>query len=463
MWTYGTDTGTFAQVALHAFSGFTDGPENGTHFRFHWSPILALLWPIVAATRSPLSIQIVQVLLIAFAAVPLALLVRAYAGDKWALRVGILALIYPPLLAAAFDEFHELAFYPLLVLTMMWAADRARWLWFAIASFLLVLIREDVCVDLFFIGIALGIVGLLKRRSAQTGLLAGEPVQPHNLSVAGFSLAIASAGALAIYTFAILPHLAAWRPSHFYNYPFANGPLQTVIGAFVHPAQFGASMLTFGRLTYLVEAFAPLAFLPLRTSWTLAAVPGLVEVLLANDSMVWRMGEHYPLLWIPWLLIAAAWAFVRILRSRSERIAQRWWIGAIIVCTVVLVAFNPMHPAHYLTPAPNYNSSDIARAFACVPHGAQVATHDEWFSHEALAYPRVTDLTRAYLSDSYIVYATGWRNAYVDARILPQLDAAQKSGHYRPLCKFGSVVVLHAIHTAESRARWKARSRRPSA
>src|SRR5579884_2622120 len=99
IWSFGSDTGTFAQIALNAFAGFTDAPEHGTHFHFHWSPILAVLWPIVAATRTPLSLEIVQVVLVALCAIPLAAIVRTYAGDAWGLRVGVLALIYPPLLA----------------------------------------------------------------------------------------------------------------------------------------------------------------------------------------------------------------------------------------------------------------------------------------------------------------------------------------------------------------------------
>src|SRR5579884_445081 len=228
VWSYGTDTGIFAQVALNALHGFTDGPEHGTHFRFHWSPILAVLWPIVAVTRSALSIQIVQVILIALSAVPLAAIVRAYAGEAWALRAGLLALIYPPLLAQAFYEFHELAFYPVVALALFWAADRARWAWFAFFGIAAMLIREDVCLALAAIGLALGVFGLMKRRSTERGLLAGEPLQPRRLAIAGFALAALNAGAVALYFFVVTPDAGGWQPTRFYDYTFANGPLQTL-------------------------------------------------------------------------------------------------------------------------------------------------------------------------------------------------------------------------------------------
>lgn len=443
VWSFGTDTGTFAQIALNAFSGFTDGPEMGTHFHFHWSPILAVLWPIAAATRSPLSIQIVQVVLIALCALPLAAIVRAYAGDEWGTRVGVLALIYPPLLSVAFEEFHELAFYPVLALSLVWAADRARWLWFALFSLALVLIREDACVDLIVIGVALGIIGLIKRRGSQTGLLGGEPIEPERLSVAGFGLALLSAAVLALYAYVIVPRAGGWAPSHFYQYPFANGPVQTALSIVTHPLALARATVTFGRFTYLLEAFAPLAFLPLFTRWTWLALPGFAGVLLASDSIVWRMGFHYSLLWAPWLLLAAGWALARMARSRGESVARRWWVAAVSVCVIVLIAFNPMHPVHYLTRAPWQQPANILRAFACVPRDAAVATHDEWYTHIALRYPHSTNMGDGVgRFNGYVVYTPAWRNDYVDTRLLPQLAAAQNDGRFTIACRYGDVLVL---------------------
>lgn len=448
VWSYGTDTGTFAQVALNAFHGFTDGPEHGTHFRFHWSPILALLWPFVAVTRSPLSMQIVQILLITSAALPLAAIVRAYAGEVWALRVGVLALIYPPLLSASFEEFHELAFYPVIALSLFWAADRARWLWFAIFSIAAVSIREDACIDLLVIGLIVGTIGVVKRRGAQRGLLAWEPVEPHRLTIAGFALATVCAVVLMVYAYVIVPHAGGWTPAHFYAYSFANGPIQTTLSIFTHPLALAASVLTVGRLTYLLEAFAPLALLPLFTRWTWLSLPGFAGLLLASNSIAWRMGGHYALLWVPWLLLAAAWVLVRMVRTGNERAARNWWITAIAVCAIVLVAFNPMHPAHYLRRAP-YQTSSVLRAFACVPKNAPVVAHDEWFSHEALAYPNSANIDDRLSRDGYMVYTPAWKNAYFDANVLPQLRAARAAGRYTVVCRAGDVLVLRSSRTAE--------------
>lgn len=451
LWSYGSDTGTFAQAIVNAGHGFGDALEGGSHFRFHWSPILAALWPVVILTRSPLSLQIVQVLLVALTAVPLYAIVRAYAGEAWALRAAILTLLYPPLLANAFAEFHELAFYPVLALLMLWAADRARWPWFYASAFALVLIREDACVDLGIIGIALSIIALTRRRTAQRGLLRGEPIEPEHLAAAGFILAALALAALAVYWLVVLPRVGPWAPSHFYHYAFADGPLQTALAIFTHPLQLAQAVATRGRLTYLLEAFVPLALLPLFTRWTWLAFPAFAGILLASDESVWRMGMHYVLLWAPWMTLAAAWALVKLRERRSETAALAWWRTAIALCIVFLVAFNPMHPAHYLSAAPYQHSGDARRAFACIPPQAPVATHDEWYAHEALAFPRATVFGNDPQNfDGYLVFAQDWQNAHF-AQVLPEIASALAQGKLRTVCSFGTVRVLRAtsFRTAE--------------
>ncbi len=451
VWSDGSDTGTFAQTAANAFSGFRNGMEAGTHFRFHFSPVLALLWPVVAIFKTPLALQIVQVLLILACPLLVAAIVKAYVPEPWPLRCALLVLLYPPLLANAFSEFHELAFYPLLLLVLLWAADRARWTVFALAALLLAAIREDAALDLIVIGAALTLAGVVRRHTRERGLLAGEPIEPERLCVAGIGLAALSTCALAMYAFVILPRTGPWAPSHFYEYPFAHGPLQTALAIFTHPVALLHAIATPGRLTYVLEALVPLAFLPLFSRWSLLALPGLAGILLASDASVWRMGMHYVLLWAPLLLLAAIAKLVALVRARSDRAAARWWTVAAGACVVFLIAFNPMHPAHYLKREAFSHGDEALRALACVPRNAPVAMHDEWYAHEALAYPASTVLgANPQRFAGYLVYADDWRNP-IFARALPRITAARARGDFTDVCTFGTVHVLRAtaFRTAE--------------
>jgi len=421
-WTYGADTGTFVQLILDVPHGMNDALEAGSHFRYHDSPTLVLLWPLLAALPYALTLQIVQVIATLATAPLLVALLRPYTGAALAARVGILALLYPPLLALGFNEFHEVGLLSPLVVGMVLAADRRAWRAFATCVLLLIGIREDVCLEVAIAGITFAVAGTPAGRSRA-------------LTIAGSAAAVVALGADAIYYGVVVPQLGGWVPAHFYDYPFAHGPAALLIAPFRHPAAFVFAIATLGRLTYLLEALAPLAFLPLRSRWSLLAIPGFAIVLLANTGLVWRMGMHYSALWIPWLLVGTAFA-VRDTARTSERTAFRWVDIAIGISAIVLIAFNPMHPAHYLRP--NYHAlGDARRAIACVPRGAPFSTHDEWYSAVAATRPRAT--VGRYAGIAYLVYADDFDNAGFRGNVVPQLHAEVAKGTYALACTFGNV------------------------
>lgn len=421
-WSYGADTGTFAQL-IAAAPAMRDTLEAGTHFRFHWSPTLVLLWPLVELTRNAVSIQLLQAAATVTTAPLLMALFRARLGDALSFRLGLLALAYPPLVALGFDEFHELGLFAPLLVGMLLAADRGRWGWYALLTALAVGLREDVCIELAILGAVFAASGMFARKRA--------------LTVAGCATAAGSLGALVLYYAVIVPRLGGWNPSHFYTYAFASGPLALVASIFTHPLDVARVVLMPGKFTYVLEALAPLAFLPFLSRWSLLAVPGFAIVLLANDSYVWRMGDHYAALWIPWLLVGAGYALVR-LQQRDVRVARRWVATAVAISAIVLVAFDPMHPLHYLRPAYT-DIADARKALACVPRDATVATHDEWYAANSVRMPNLT--TSLTTNAAYLVYASDFPNAFFQNVLRPRLDRELRSGEYRMVCRYGNVTV----------------------
>lgn len=441
LWTYGSDTGTFAQVVHDAFGGMRNGVESGSHFRYHWSPSLALLWPFVAATRSALSLQLVQAAATAACGPLVAALARPYVDRKLANAMGLLTLLYPPLLALGFDEFHELGLLTPLVLGLVLAADGRRWIWFAACGLAAIGLREDAALTLVAFGVALLAIAL-RSRAGGAGLLEGFARSPRALAVAGGSLALAAACSLGFYYGVITPRLGGWVPSHFYVYPFANGPAALVAAPLTHPAEFFSAIFTFGRLTYVLEALVPLAFLPLRSRWSLLAVPGGSIVLLANSGYVWRMGDHYAALWIPWLLVGTVAAVASIAKRKGAPAGERWTVAAGILCALFLIVFDPLHPLHYLHPY-YHDLSDARRAIACVPKDASMATYDEWFSAVAAQRPLAT-IDRAE-GVEYLVYAADFESDPNQARLWPQIQAELARGRYRVACRRGEVVTYEEV------------------
>jgi uncharacterized membrane protein len=454
-WSYGADTGTFVQIVLDAAGGMYNGVEGTTHYRFHWSPALVLLWPLMAATHS---VWVLQTILAA-ATVACAPLLAAVARRGFgrgpldaavANRIGAVALVYPPLIAVGFGEFRDLGLLPVLALGWWHALQTRRWSWVAVCAVLLATLREDVCLELALVGVAVALNAFvtpnLSKGASVTLTLRqaqgkGEPRSSIDRAklVAALGSAALALISVSIYVFIVLPRVGPWPPSHFYDYPFAHGPAALLLAPLTHPLAFGAAIFTVGRLTYVLEALIPLAFVPLRTRFAWLAVPGFAIVLLANSGLVWRMGMHYAALWIPWLLIAFA-AGIATLRNQ-----RRWTTIAFVLSAIVLIAFNPLHPLHYLKPS--YHALGDARAvLASIPRDAHVATHDEWYTAIAARDPNAIVLGTGPLSIAapYIVFAEDYPNEDFQKRLLPQIRSTLQGGRYTLVARRGAVTAWKA-------------------
>ncbi len=420
-WSYGADTGTFVQIVLDALGGMHNGVEQTTHYRFHWSPALVLLWPFLATTHSLWVLQVILAAATVACAPLLAGIARARGLERGiADRIGAVALVYPPLVAVGFGEFRDLGLLPVLALGWWLALQRRAWRWVAGLALLLAGLREDVCLELALLGLVVALDGFWRR--------------DRGVIVAGLGSAALGVASDAIYALVVLPHVGPWPPSHFYVYPFANGPAELLLAPLTHPLAFGAAILTLGRLTYVLEAFVPLAFVPLRSRLAWLAVPGFAIVLLANSGLVWRMGMHYAALWIPWLLIAFAGGIA------APRLPRRWTTIAFVISALFLIAFNPLHPQHYLRPS--YHALNDARAvLASIPAEASVSTHDEWYTAIAAQRPRAEVLGTPFIGGGaeYIVFAEDYPNATFHDTLLPKLREALACGDYHLVVRRGSV------------------------
>jgi hypothetical protein len=112
------------------------------------------------------------------------------------------------------------------------------------------------------------------------------------------------------------------------------------------------------------------------------------------------------------------------------------------------VFFNPLHPAHFLK-ADYHDLSAARRALGCVPIGASVATHDEWFSTIAAGDPQATLATISGVD--YLVYADDYPNAEFQATVRPALRAELAAGTYREVCRFGAVATYERTRKRAAR------------
>jgi len=354
------DLGIFAQTAASAFGCFCN-PIEGSHWAFHFSPILYVVGAIVQVWHSALALVAVQALAGALTAPPIYGIVRRYADRKTALLTACVVLLYPPLAGVVFNDFHENGLAPAAIAWLLWAFDGGYFVATLAFATLALAIKEDQAL---FLAIA-GAVGAFTYRRDATRM---------RLSIV---VAIASAVLFVVYFTLVQPHAAGnpqWSPVRFYAWSAADW-----------------SALPLGllqRLGALALVFVPLLFIPFRSRAIWIALPPFAEVLASRMSTTYTMGSHYAGAWIGYVFFAFALGIVAIARFDVPR-AQRalcWCIG---LCILEFAVADPLHPRYFLH-APAARDARLDRFLRSLPPGINVATQEEAYTHLAATDPNAT-------------------------------------------------------------------------
>jgi uncharacterized membrane protein len=351
------DFGIFAQTAASAFGCFCNTIE-GSHWAFHFSPILYVAGVAVWIVKSPLVLVALQSVACALVAPPVAALVAARAGRRAARLAALVVWLYPPLLGLAFGDFHENVFAPAAIVWTAWAFDSGRWrltLLFALAA---ICTKEDQAVFLLVAG-ALGAWWFRGTTMGRTALF-----------VASICVVV-----LVCFYVDIQPAAAAhaqWQPDRFYAWTAADARALVPGGIFE-------------RLGFLVLAFAPLLFLPFASRAIWMAILPLAEVLCSRMPTTFTIGSHYAGAWIGYVLAPFA------LKTRKMPLPRmhRMLCVAVALCVVELLVADPLHPGINLRP-PGARDAQLDRFLSTLPRDADVATQEEAYTHLALFDPRAT-------------------------------------------------------------------------
>ncbi|MGR4065740.1 MAG: DUF2079 domain-containing protein [Vulcanimicrobiaceae bacterium] len=352
------DFGIFAQTAA-SVPAFRNAVE-GSHWAFHFSPILLVAGGLLEVWRSPFALIALQSLACALVIPPVCDIVERGRGTAAArLTAGVLFL-YPALAGLAFNDFHENAFAPAAVAWMVWAFDAGSMTLMLVFAALTLAVKEDQAI---FLAIASAVV-LWRFRGTSWARAAG--------------LVLAASLVVLIKYFSyVQPHAVAnpgWQPVRFYAWSASD--FATLLPAGV-----------LGRLGFVVLAFTPLLFIPFRSrAMWLAAAP-LAEVLLSRMPTTYTLGSHYAGAWLGYVLAAFAFGVCTLSRERAE-LLLRW---CFVPCAIVLLVANPLHPGLNLR-LPQARDAALDRAIAWLPPGARVATQEEAYGHLALSDPNATVL-----------------------------------------------------------------------
>ena len=348
------DFGIFAQTVASAFGCFCN-PIEGSHWAFHFSPILYLAGAVIAVWHSPYALIVMQSVACALVIPPIYALVVGRAGKPVARWVAVVVALYPALAGLAFVDFHENAFAPAAIVWMMWAFDCGRIVQAAIFALCAIAVKEDQAI---FIGITAA-VGAWRFPKTWPGRVA------LGVAIVGFCAAL-------VFFREIQPHHVAnphWSPERFYAWTAADVRALLPLGLLQ-------------RVGFLLLILAPLGFLPLRSRFMWLALPPLAEVLLSRMSTTFTLGTHYAGAWLGYILVAFAFAARKLPGER----AARWMWACAALCTLELLVANPLHPGLNLR-APQPRDAALDEALASLPQNASIATQEEAYTHLALVDP----------------------------------------------------------------------------
>ena len=349
------DFGIFSQTVASAFCCFCN-PIEGSHWAFHFSPILYAAGIAVALIRSPLTLIALQAIAGALVAPPIYALVRVRSDAGRARLAALVTLLYPPLAGLVFGDFHENGFAPAAVAWTLYAFDGEMLVWAFVGALITLSVKEDQAL---FLAVG-GALGAWRFRGTRRGLLAA-------------AVAVTSVLVLVAFFAYIRPHAeataaASWEPARFYAW--------NAMDARAIPAGIAA------RLGFVLLIFVPLLFLPFRSSVMWLTAAPLCEVLISRMTTTFTLGTHYAGAWIGYVLAAFAFAA----RALAPRQAHAALLACLALCVLEFAVADPLHPGINLR-RPQSRDAALDRFLQTLPPEASIATQEEAYTHLALADP----------------------------------------------------------------------------
>ncbi len=359
----------------------------GDHTSFILLPLVPFYWVFPSAKV----LIVAQAAALSVAAVPLFLIARDKLRSEWlALGVAAAFLANPALQWAGWEQFHPDVFEVPLALFALYFMTRQRWVGYFVFVALLLLVKEDVALMTFVLGLYVA-----RKHNLRVGLLSSA------LSAAYFAGAVW----LVLPAFNGEGTLDAWRVP----YGGIGGLLKRTL---THPWDVVALALGPEKPWYVWQLFASFALLSLLApSAVLIASGPLASNLLSTFWYQYHLQYHYTTLIIPVLAFAAVLGIAHLQRH-GLRIAG----VAVLLCASVLTGWlwGPSQLARYPQPLGDSSSDHVGPINAVlrrIPRDASVASHYSFITH--------LDHRREIFEFPNPWYARNWGNGRQTGKELP--------------------------------------------
>jgi len=328
----------------------------------HNSLTLYILLPFYALYPSPVTLIVLQSIIVPLAAIPLYLLARLQLKDRMlALLVTALFLLYPPLHGLSQFDFHVEMFLPPLALTALYYLHMERWRQYIVASIIMLATMEYAA----YIVLMMGVYQIIVYRK-NLKLIKMKPVSRLKFSFAKNMLTGLVIVMLALAYFGASTILSNMRLS-------VGNPMPGE-GAFNLK---NLEVMKEMKASYVCKIFGPVAFLPLLSpAPLLMALPWLVHITFTTEPEYLKIFNQYSAFTAPFIFAGLISAFKKI-GSRKVKVA----LAVILIAATIYFIMSTDEVA--VSPWPNVGERErlLNELVQQIPSDAGVLTQNNIASH----------------------------------------------------------------------------------
>ncbi|MDJ0726834.1 MAG: DUF2079 domain-containing protein [Prochloraceae cyanobacterium] len=463
-------------------------PTIDTSYLGHHFSLALLIWlPVYALFPDPTTLIFIQVSLITGAGLVLYLLAREYVEPAIAVWIVISFYCANAVIGPTLSNFHNICQLPILIFTALLGIEKRIWWLFAIASSLILLVREEAGLTLFGIGIYL----VASRRYPRLGLAICVLTFGYIVAVTNFIMPL--------FTDDIGSRLLVDNFGQYVDNSAKTSTLDLILAMLTKPwLVIKELFVPIGKtINYLLGQWLPLAFIPAvaPTAWIIGIFPLLVP-LLSKDTFVLGINVRFAMTVVPALFYGTilwwggqSW---KNIASETENYQPRklgkkfrsFWIFCLSLTLLFTITSNPHRSLYFLIPdsidpwihvsLPQQwqRSQEIRSVLAKIPPDASVSATNQIIPYLSsrrtiLRYPsdRIATETKEVIKVDYLAadlwrlqkYQIAFRNdREALQRIVLFVDRATRDKEYGIIDFKNSVILLQkgAKSNSEAMTAW---------
>jgi len=247
-----------------------------SHFAVHFSPIIYLILPIYYLFSHPITLQIIQVILVFSGVIPLIKLCKHFKLNKIkTIIISTIYTFYPAISCGCLFDFHENAFLLPLLLWTFYYFEKNKTIFYYIFLILTLLVKEDAAIYI----IIFSLYQFFSRKKYTEGIITF----------------IISTTYFLITTYIINKFGLGIMSDRFDNIIYDTGLISAIKTIIINPGFVLTQLLTLEKLKYLLLLFLPLSFIPFMTnklSRYLLLLPILINII-TNYPYSYDITFHY--------------------------------------------------------------------------------------------------------------------------------------------------------------------------